>query len=318
MDEKRHQWNIEKNGLHTHKGLYLLSLFAIEALTKPGDNIILQTPSYDPFYTIIEDNHCIVRENPLIYKDKKYYIDFDDLENKVDENTKLMIICSPHNPLGRVWTKSELEKLGNFCLKHNIKILCDEIHSEIIFSEAKHTALATISKEIEDISIIFTSPTKAFNIAGLQVANVIIKNEDLRNKFRHSLNKYHFLRPSIFGVEGLIAAYDKSEYWLKEVTSYIEANRDFFIDYVEKNMPLIQVSKPEGAYVLWVDFSQLKLSIEELNNFLQDECRLATIDGSIFGEKGQQFQRINIACPRSTLVEALDRIETGLKNRNLI
>ena len=313
--DRKHDWKVEKEWITYTPGIISAISFSIDALTNPGDNIIVQTPVYDPFYTVIEDNGCHIKENPLIFKDGRYTMDFDDLESKIDERTKLMLLCSPHNPIGRVWTKEELERVVEICLEHDIKIICDEIHSEIIFDGFEHTNLATLSKEVEDNCIICTSPTKAFNIAGLQVANLIIANEDIRDRVRQVINKNHFVRPSIFGVEGLIAAYNESEYWLDEVTEYIEGNKDYFIDYLDKNIDGIEVVRPEGSYVLWVDFSKLGMNEEELNRFLLEECRLATIDGGLFGDAGRLFQRINIACPRSYLTEALDRIKEGLEKR---
>lgn len=311
--DRKHNWAVKKEWITYTPGIISAISFAIDGLTSPGDNIILQTPAYDPFYSIIRDNGCHVKENPLIFENGRYEIDFDDLEKKIDDKTKIILICSPHNPIGRVWTREELERIIDIALKNDLIIISDEIHSEIIFEGYKHTSLATLSKEIENKCVICTSPTKAFNIAGLQVANLIIPNEDIRNKVRQVIDKNHFIRPSIFGVEGLIAAYNDSEYWLEEVTEYIEANRKIFVKYLEENIPEIKIVEAGGTYVLWADFSGLGMDVEELNNFLQEDCRLAFIDGSIFGDQGKLFQRINIACPRERIDEALKRLEEGLE-----
>ncbi len=311
--ERKHDWKVEKDWIMYTPGVISAVSFVIDGLTKPGDNIILQTPAYDPFYSIIEDHGCEVKDNPLILKDERYEIDFEDMENKIDENTKIILICSPHNPLGRVWTKEELEKISEIALKYNLMVISDEIHSEIIFDGHKHTTFATLSKEMENNCIICTSPTKAFNIAGLQVANLIIANEEIRNNVQKIIDKNHFIRPSIFGVESLMAAYDESEYWLEEVTEYIETNKNYFIDYLKKNIPEINVVEPGGSYLLWTDFSGLNLNLDELNTFLTDDCKLAFIDGQIFGKKGELFQRINIACPKSRLEEVLRRLDEGVK-----
>lgn len=313
--ERRHGWRVDKEWITYTPGIISAISFAIDALTSPGDNVLVQTPIYDPFYSIIEDNGCHINENPLIFEDGVYSIDFEDLEARIDDRTKLMLICSPHNPIGRVWTEEELGRLAQICLRHDIIMVCDEIHSEIIYQGYSHTSLATLGREIEDRSIICTSPTKAFNIAGLQVANLIIANEEIRSRVREVIGKNHFVRPSIFGVEGLIGAYNEAEYWLDEVRDYIEGNKDYFMDYVDRRLPAIRVTEPGGTYVLWVDFSGLGMDQEELNRFLLEDCRLAVIDGGLFGDQGQLFQRINIACPRSYLVEALERIEEGLSKR---
>ena len=313
--ERKHNWKLEKDWILYTNGVISAISFAIDAITEPGDRIMIQTPVYDPFYTIIEDNDCEVVENPLIYEDGEYSIDFNDFEEKAKSGVKIFLLCSPHNPIGRVWTKEELTKLTDICLENNITIISDEIHSEIIFKENRHTNLATISKEVENNSIICTSPTKAFNIAGLQVANIIVKNEDIREKIEHVIEKNHFIRPSIFGVEGLIAAYNYSEDWLEETTEYIEENKKYFINYVDKHIDGIHVVDSEGTYLLWIDFSGLDLTNKELNKFLQEDCGLATIDGKLFGKQGEQFQRFNIACDRELIKEALYRLEYGVNKR---
>lgn len=315
--DRRHNWQVKEEWITYTPGVISAISFALDALTQPGDNVIIQTPIYDPFYSVIEDNGCHVNENPLIFKDGVYSIDFDDLESRINDRTKVMLICSPHNPIGRVWTEEELRRLGEIAIRHDIKIICDEIHSEMIYKNYKHTSIGTLGREIEDRSVVCTSPTKAFNIAGLQVANLIIANEDMRKRVRQVIDKNHFVRPSIFGVEGLIAAYNDSEYWLEEVKEYIESNKDYFIEYVENRIPEISVVEPGGTYVLWVDFSGLGMTREELSNFLLEDCRLATIDGAVFGQEGELFERINIACPRETIEEALRRIEDGVRKRRI-
>lgn len=313
--KKKHNWRVEKEWIVYTNGVISGISFVLDGITEPGDKVMIQTPVYDPFYSIIEDNRCTVVENPLIYKDGRYEIDFDDFEKKAQNGVNVFLLCSPHNPIGRVWTKEELKRLTDICLQNDIKIISDEIHSEIIYKDYQHTTLATISQEVEKNSIICTSPTKAFNIAGLQVANIIIRDKLIRQKLNKVIEKNHFVRPSIFGVEALIAAYNKGEHWLEETTHYIEENKEYFIEYVKENLPGIKVVEPEGTYLLWIDFSDLGLSNKDLNSFLLEDCQLATIDGKLFGSQGQQFQRFNIACDREVVKEALYRLEYGLNKR---
>lgn len=309
--DRRHSYKVERDEILYTNGVISGISFALEALTQPGDKVIIQTPVYDPFYSVIRDNGCQVLENQLVYREGSYQIDFEDFERKAKE-AKVFLLCSPHNPLGRVWTREELERLGRICLENRVLVISDEIHSEIIFKGQEHTVFSNVNKELEDISIICTSPTKAFNIAGLQVSNLIVKNKDHREKIEKVIGRFHFVRPSIYGVEALIAAYNESEDWLEETTSYIEENRLFLENYLDKNLEGISLSKAEGTYLAWINFNGLKMTADELRNFLIEKARVATIDGRVFGQEGYGFQRLNLACHRDTLKEALDRIRDNL------
>lgn len=311
--KKRHNWEIEKDWILYTPGVVPALSYAVKAFTEPGDKIILQSPVYHPFYSTIEENGRTVVKNPLKLVDDKYYMDYDDLERKIDSKTKMLILCSPHNPVGRVWKEEELKKLADICIKNNIIVVSDEIHFDIVYSGNKHIVFGSISDEIMDNSIILTAPSKTFNIAGLQVSNVIISNEKLRNKFKKELSKDHIALPNVFGAEALIAAYNYSEDWLDELLTYLEANRDFFIDYINKNIPKLKVIKPEGTYLMWVDCSNLNMDSKELRDFFVNKCKLALNDGIMFGEEGKTFMRFNIGCPRSVLKEALNRIEKAIK-----
>ncbi len=242
--------------------------YAIEAFTKPGDNIIVQSPVYHPFYSTIENNERRIITNPLIYKNNRYYMDYEDLESKINSKTKLLILCNPHNPVGRVWTKEELAKLGGeICLNNNIIIISDEIHFDLVYKGNNHTVMANISSEIRDNCIVCTSPSKSFNIAGLQVSNIIIPNDDLREIYNMELKKHHIGRPNIFGQIALIAAYNESEDWLDSLIEYLEQNKNFFMDFIERKIPQLKVVEPEGTYLLWVDCSGLGMDSEELRKF---------------------------------------------------
>lgn len=314
--KRRHNWNIDREWILFTPGVVPALSYSVKAYTEPDDNIIIQSPVYRPFYTTIENNGRNIITNPLIYRDGRYFMDYEDLEAKIDSKTKLLILCSPHNPVGRVWTKEELTKLGEICLKNDIIIISDEIHFDIVYKGYDHTVLANVSPEIRERCIICTAPSKTFNIAGLQISNIIIPNNELREKYSLELEKDHIIRPNVFGEGALVAAYNESEDWLDSLLEYLEKNRDFFISFVDKNIPQLKVVKPEGTYLLWVDFSDLGMNSEELRDFLVNKCKLAVNPGEMFGKESGLFQRFNIGCPRSILEEALIRIEKAVNGRN--
>ncbi len=309
---KRHNWHIEKEWITFTPTVVTALSYAIRAFTQPGDKIIIQTPVYHPFYKVIEDNERIIVKNPLVFRDGKYHMDFEDLEEKVKDGAKMLMLCSPHNPVGRVWTKEELKRLTEICLKNNVLIVSDEIHFDIVYKGYEHTVLASLSPEIRDNCVILTSPSKTFNLAGLQVSNAIIPNELLRMKFRKEINKDHISSPNIFAERALIAAYEYSEDWLDELLEYLEANRDFFIDYMKKRIPKLKPINPEGTYLIWVDCTELGMNPGELKDFFVNKCKLALNEGQMFGEEGKAFQRFNIGCPRPILEETLYRIEMAI------
>ncbi|GFN36870.1 MalY/PatB family protein [Tepidimicrobium xylanilyticum] len=312
--EKRHNWSIQKEWIVFTPGVVPALSYAVKAFTKPGDKVILQSPVYHPFYSSITDNGRHVVTNPLIYRDGKYYMDYEDLEKKIDSKTRLLFLCSPHNPVGRVWKEEELRKLGEICIKNDIIVVSDEIHFDIVFKGHKHTVFANVSEEIKENSIICTAPSKTFNIAGLQVSNIIIPNRRLRERFIIELEKDHILSPNIFGQEALIAAYEQSEDWLEQLIDYIEGNKDYFMDFVKENLPQLDVIDSEGTFLLWVDCSRLNMDSEELKDFFINKCRLALNQGDMFGEEGKLFYRFNIGCPRKIMEEALMRIKEGVES----
>jgi cystathionine beta-lyase len=312
--KRRHNWQIEREWITFTPGVIPALSYAIRAFTQPGDKIIVQTPVYHPFYHAIEANERLIVKNPLIYKDGKYHMDFDHLERNIDDRVKMLILCSPHNPVGRVWTKEELRKLADICFKYDILVVSDEIHFDIVYKGHEHTVFANLSYEASQNCVVLTAPSKTFNLAGLQVSNAIIPNELLRLKFRNELNKDHILSPNVFGERALIAAYNRSEGWLEALLEYLEENRDFFIEYMEKNIPKLKPVKPEGTYLVWVDCTELGMNPKQLRDFFVNKCKLALNDGQMFGEEGSLFQRFNIGCPRSILEEALYRIEIAVNN----
>lgn len=313
--KRRHDWDIKKEWIVFTPGVVPAISYLIKALTDIGDNIIIQTPVYHLFRSTIQNNKRNVITNPLVFKNGKYYMDFEDLEKKIDSKTKLFILCSPHNPVGRVWSKEELVKLSNICLKNNVKIISDEIHFDLVYKGYEHSVLGSISDEIRDNSIVCTSPSKSFNIAGIQVSNIIIPNKEIRKQYEKQLEIDHIGKPNIFVESALISAYNESEKWLDSLILYIEQNKDYFISYIESEIPELKVIKPEGTYLLWVDCSGLKMSSEELKDFFINKCNLALNHGDMFGEEGRLFQRFNIACSRTILKEALDRIKKAVNKK---
>ncbi|MEG2354055.1 MAG: MalY/PatB family protein [Clostridium sp.] len=307
--KKRHDWDVKKEWIKFTPGVVPGINYIIGAFTKPGDEVIVQTPVYHQFFQVIKNNGCEIVDSPLINEEGKYTIDFKDFEDKITDKTKMFLLCSPHNPIGRVWSQEELRKLAEICLRHNILIVSDEIHSDLVFSKHKHLVISTLSKDIEDISIICTAPNKTFNIAGLHTANIMIPNEELRNKFSEHLQKLCISGPTIFGAIAQEAAYSKGEEWYEDLMEYLRGNIDFAVDFIQKRIPKLKVQYPEGTYLLWVDFSDLGFEGEELYEKLISEAGVVLNKGGIFGEGYECFQRINVGTRRAIVEEALEKIE---------
>lgn len=306
---KRFGWRVEKPWMKFAPGVVPGLKTIVAAYTKPGDEIIIQTPVYHPFYNIIKNNGCQVVENPLIYKDGRYEMDFDNLEKVISKKTKMIILCSPHNPVGRVWTKEELKRVGEVCIKNNVLVVADEIHADIVYEPNVHTVFASISEEFADNSIICTAPNKTFNIAGLKTANIIIKNEKLREQYVLQMEKDCIEGPTTLGSVAQEAAYTSGEEWYQDLMKYLTENIDFTLDFFKKRIPRIKVRRPEGTYLLWIDCSGLNMKPEELSDFFLKKCKVWLNDGSMFGHAGAMFQRMNIGTSRVVLEEALERIE---------
>ncbi len=307
--EKRFNWEVEREWIKLTPGVVPGINSLIAAFTKPGDEVILQTPVYHPFYTLVKNNGCQVIENPLIFKDEKYEMNFQNLEKVITKKTRLLILCSPHNPVGRVWTKEELTKLGEICIKHNILVISDEIHADIVYKPHEHTVFSAINEDFSQNSIICTAPNKTFNIAGLETANMIIKNEKLRREFEIQLDKHCVQGLNLLGVVAQEAAYTHGEQWYQELMEYLSDNLEFTLNFFKERIPKIKAIRPEGTYLLWLDCSALDLNSEELNNFFMNKCKVWLNDGAMFGTKGQLFQRMNLGTRRELIKEALERIE---------
>jgi cysteine-S-conjugate beta-lyase len=313
--EKRYNWNIKKNWITFSPGVLPAISFAIQNFTIPGDQIIIQPPVYYQFYEIIKNNGRNIIKNSLYLKKGRYYMDFSDLKNKAMEpRVKMMILCNPHNPVGRVWQKEELLELGEICYKNGILVVSDEIHSDIVLGKNIYYPFAKLSKENLSNSITCISPSKTFNLAGLQTSAIIIPQKNILKDYNVALNANRVMRNNFFGLISLMAAYNYGEEWLNQLLKYLNNNLYFLINYIEKNIPLIKVIKPEGTYLVWLDCRKLNMNHTELEEFFINKARVALDGGHWFGSEGRGFMRINIATPMNVLNDALERIKVAIRN----
>lgn len=309
---RRYGWEIKSDWLIFSPGVIPSISLIIQEMTDKNDKIMIQEPVYSPFNSVVKENGRELVISPLIkLEDGNYIMDYEDIESKI-KDVKMFILCNPHNPVGRVWTKEELQKLGDICLKNNVKVISDEIHSDIIFKGHKHVPFASISEEFAQNSITCMAPTKTFNIAGLQMSQVILPNEDDYKILDAAFARLDIRRNNAFSLVATQAAYNHGEEWLNEFLEYIEGNMDFAIKYIEENMPSLKVKKPEGTYLLWVDFSETGLSDEEVAKVLVEKGKVALNSGVAFGFGGKGYQRINLACPRSMVEDGLARIKKAI------
>lgn len=313
--KKQHDWEIEQKWLVKTPGIVFALAMAVKAYTEKGDGVLIQQPVYYPFSEVIRDNGRRIVNSPLVREeDGSYHMDLQDFEQKIQaEHIKLFLLCSPHNPVGRVWDEETLRKLGEICLKNNVVVVSDEIHADFVF-EGKHHVFASLSEEIRNITVTCTAPSKTFNIAGLQVSNILIANDSLRRKFIHQVNAAGYSQVNAAGLVACRAAYEHGEEWFLGVKAYIKANIDFVDAFLKENLPQITMRRPEGTYLVWLDFRSLGLSNEKLEDLIVHKAGLWLDSGAIFGAAGEGFQRINTACQRATLEEALKRIERAVKD----
>jgi cystathionine beta-lyase len=286
---------------------------AIEAFTKPGDKVIIQPPVYPPFFSTSEELGRRIVENPLKRVDGKYVMDFDDLRKKIDQRTKLFVLCSPHNPIGQVWSREDLLQLGEICAEKGIMIIADEIHSDLVYEKGAHTPFYTLSEQLANQSVTFISGSKTFNLAGLFTSIAIIKNRKLRNEFRVTANKMGLNHINLFGIVASTAAYNHGDQWLDELLDYLHENAVMIRHFLSERIPEIKMTIPEATYLAWLDFRELGLYGQELRNFLIREAKVGLNDGFQFGKQGDGFCRMNFGCPRSVLKEALQRIEKAVQ-----
>lgn len=306
---RHHDWEPQEKWLIKTPGVVFALAMAVKAYTDPGDKVLLQQPVYYPFSEVITDNGREVVSNDLVLTvDGTYKIDFADFEQKIIANgIKLFLLCSPHNPVGRVWTKEELEKIGDICVKHGVTVVSDEIHNDFIW-EGTHTVFAGIKKEFADISVTCTSPSKTFNLASMLISNIFIPNQILRRKFRKEMDRAGISQLSVLGLVATEAAYAHGDEWYAAMKNYVRDNIAFARAYVEENLPGVRMIDTQGTYLIWLDFRQTGLTVEQLDHKIIYEAGLWLDSGKIFGKTGEGFERINVACPRAVLQEALDRI----------
>lgn len=311
--KKHHNWDTQEEWLIKTPGIVVALAMAVKAYTEPGDGVLIQLPVYYPFSEVIEDNGRKVVSNTLyLGEDNRYHIDFEDFERKIThEKIKLFFLCNPHNPVGRVWSEEELTRMGDICVRHGVIVVSDEIHHDFVF-KGKHLVFAGLKEEYQNISITCTSPSKTFNIAGMSISNIFIPNHELKNKFRRELDAAGISQLGVMGLVACEAAYSHGEEWYRAMLSYVKENIDFTRKFVEENLPGVTMVDLEGTYLVWLDFRGTGMSAEELDKRIIYDAKLWLDSGKIFGECGRGFQRINAACPRSVLEDALKRIREML------
>ena len=307
--KERHDYPVEKDWI-CYVPNVVLGLFAgLQAVTEKGDEVIIQNPVYGPFFKVVRESGRILTESPLKNEDGYYTMDFEDLEKKITEKTKAMLICNPHNPSGRVWKEEELERLVAVCAGHGIAIISDDIHRDIETEGHSHQMIAPICRRMGVKCITCTSPSKPFNLASVHVANCIIEDKEVRERFQQFLAMHHVNECNAFAEEALIGAYEESGEWLAQMNAYVEGNLDYFVDYIHENIPSLKVRKPEGTYLVWVDFSGTDIGQGNIKEYLSENCRVLVNDGEFFGQAGKGFVRFNLACPRKNVEFALKNLE---------
>lgn len=316
---RRHQWEIDEKWILTTPGVVPATNYIVQRFTQPGDRVLIQTPVYYPFARAIQNNGRRILENPLRIVDGNYAMDFEDLEKKVrDPRAKLAILCSPHNPVGRVWTREELETFGDICIKNGILVFSDEIHCDLIMPGYKHTCFPTVSKTFEQHSITGLAASKTFNLAGLQQSSIIIPNPRLRREMATQIENLGFVNSiggTLFGAVAAAAAYSGAEPWLEDLVVYLKGNFNYLRDSLETRLPGVHVFELQGTYLVWVDFRKTGLEKDLMRDALEKDAKVALDHGDWFGENGCGFERFNIACPRATLARALDSVVSAIKKR---
>ena len=309
-----HGWNVKRDWVGFLPGIVPGLAFAVQCLTEVGDEIIVQPPVYYPFFHVIENNNRKLLVNQLKEVDGKFVMDFEDLEKKFSKNTKLFILCNPHNPGGRVWTKAELEKLATICEKHNITIVSDEVHADMALpGQQAHTVFSTVSEWAEQHTVTFMAPTKVFNMPGLISSAYIIPNPELRMKFADYLEASEMNAGNIFAYIGAVAAYEHGEEWRLEMLNYVQGNIEFIVDFLKTNIPQVKPMIPEASFLVWLDCREMGMETDELHQFFALKAGIGLNKGTIFGAGGEYHLRLNVACPRSVLEQAMKQLQVAVK-----
>ena len=312
--ERHFGWKTDGEWIVKTPGVVFALAACVRAFTKPGDSVVIQQPVYYPFSSVVTQNGRAVSDNSLKLENGHYGMDLEDLERRLsDPKAKLMFLCSPHNPVGRVWTAKELCEVEELCLANDVILVSDEIHSDFVWGERRHHIAAGLDPRYEANTIVCTAPSKSFNLAGLQTSNIFIPDGDLRTRFRKAVEQTGLYDPNLIGLAACRAAYETGEEWLREVKEYIWENIVFTKEFIEKNIPEVTLIEPEGTYLLWLDFRGLGLSAKELNDRIINKGRVWLDAGELFGKEGEGFQRVNAACPRPYLAKALGKLAECLK-----
>ncbi|MBP1969542.1 cystathionine beta-lyase [Virgibacillus natechei] len=312
---KRHNWDINKNWLSFSPGVVTSLHIAIQAFTEPSDKILIQTPVYTPFYKMIEQHDRELVKNTLVLEDNYYTIDFTDFEEKLKQGVKAFILCSPHNPVGRVWKEDELQEMARLCLKYDVLILTDEIHADLIYPGEQHIPIASLSEEIAEQTITCMSPSKTFNLAGLQASYIITSNKEKRDLLNDHLSKQGHNMLNTMGNTAMEAAYLHGEAWLDELRTVLKENQAYVSEMLENHTNELKVTQTEGTYLLWIDCSGLDMDNKTLNKFMIEKAKVGLNTGAEYGKEGDSFMRMNIACPKATVVEGVKRIIDAVNNR---
>lgn len=311
--QEQHGWQVKEEWLVKAPGVVFALAMAVKAFTEKGDAVLIQPPVYHPFKNVIVNNkRRVVNNSLLLDEDGTYRMDVEDFERQiVDEKVKLFFLCNPHNPVGRVWKEEELIAIGDICQKHGVIVVSDEIHADFVFA-GEHKVFANTKEAYRQITITCTAPSKTFNLAGLQISNIFIENGDLREKFQNTIKSCGYDEPTSVGIVACEAAYKHGRQWYEAMMSYVEGNITFVEQYLKKQIPQIKMRRPEGTYLVWLDLRELHLSVAERRNLIIEKARLWFNAGEIFGEQGSGFERVNVACPRAILQEALDRLREAI------
>ena len=308
-----HQWEVKRSWIGFLPGIVPGLAFAVQSLTVPGDAVIVQPPVYYPFFHVVKNNNRELINNPLKLVNGKYEMDFDDLESKITPNTKLFILCNPHNPGGRVWSEETLKQLAEICANHNIIVVSDEIHADMVLEGHKHVPFAAVSESAAQISLTFMAPSKTFNMPGLISSSYIIPNEVLRHKFVDFLEASELIGGNIFAYAASVAAYEKGEEWRKQMLDYVQGNIDFVVDFLKTNIPQIKPMYPEASFLVWLNCKELGMETDELFDFFAKKAGLGLNKGTTFGPGGEYHLRLNVACSRLILKQAMEQLSKAVK-----